>query len=205
MEKAVLLADDEMIVRKGLSCLFLEAFAIKSIDHISASSNLMSSLRHKEYSHLIVETSLPDGPTSRVLSFIRELYPKLQVMVYSRHDDEYIRRTLLALGIYYVSKKSHEEEQIRQFGRFFNNEISQAMFKRMERDNKVPQLTPREFEIYLLLLQDKSTNEIAKELNIKKNTVSTIKRKILNKQNVTNWRHLDEMSRFHLLTVEEVN
>ena len=42
----------------------------------------------------------------------------------------------------------------------------------------IEKLTKREIEISLLILEGESTNEIAKKLGIKSNTVSTIKRMI---------------------------
>jgi len=55
------------------------------------------------------------------------------------------------------------------------------------------QLSKREKEICILLIKGKSTNEIANQLNIKSNTVSTIKKKIYYKSNVSNLIELYEI------------
>ena len=54
-------------------------------------------------------------------------------------------------------------------------------------------LSKREKEVCYLLLNGNKTNEIAKVLNIKSNTVSTIKKTIYTKNNVSNIIQLYEI------------
>jgi len=205
MEKVVLLADAELMVRKGLTSLFSEQFGITCIDNVPDCNLVMSRLKNKAYSHLIIETVLSDGPTIGILHSIRALFPKLQILVFSIYDEVYIRGTLLDLDIYhYVSKKTSDEDQVLQFSRFFNNDLSPLAINRMKKNFKESDLTPRELEVYLLSSEGKSTGEIAQDLNIASGTVSTIKRNILNKKNITHWREIKFMSRFQLFNVGEL-
>ena len=200
MESVILLADDEPIVRKGLIALLNHNFKVKEINEASNCNELMNLLKNKPYTHLITEILLADGSTSSVLPSIREIYPDLKIMVFSDLTEEVIKSPLVAFGIYYfISKKALEHLTIRSIEKFLNNEIPINALKRIENSSKLLSLSPREFEVYSLLLLDKSTTEIAQELNIKKCTVSVMKHKIFEKNNVKNWKELKELSSLHTI------
>jgi two-component system uhpT operon response regulator UhpA len=64
---------------------------------------------------------------------------------------------------------------------------------RSNNDSITKNLSKREKEVCNLLIIGNTTNEIAKVLNIKSNTVSTIKKTIFYKKNVCNIIQLYEM------------
>jgi DNA-binding CsgD family transcriptional regulator len=60
------------------------------------------------------------------------------------------------------------------------------MYKKMIKIQTIDTLAIREKEIFLLLAKGLKTSEIAMQLGIKANTVSTIKKIVLKKMNINN-------------------
>jgi DNA-binding CsgD family transcriptional regulator len=60
------------------------------------------------------------------------------------------------------------------------------MYKKMIRIHNIDDLAIREKEVFLLLAKGQRTSEIAMQLGIKANTVSTIKKIVLKKLNINN-------------------
>ena len=56
--------------------------------------------------------------------------------------------------------------------------------------HKIKQLSERELEVALLLTKGLSNKQIVYELNLKETTVSTIRKRILNKLEIDNSIHL---------------
>ncbi len=60
------------------------------------------------------------------------------------------------------------------------------MYKKMNQIQTIDDLAIREKEVFLMLAKGQRTSEIAMQLGIKANTVSTIKKIVLKKLNITN-------------------
>src|SRR5579872_6019644 len=99
MERVILLADDELLFRRGLITLLNSNFSVNNIDEVSNCGDLMQYLKNKTYTHLITEAVLTDGSTSSVLPSIRERFPELQIMVLTNLAEDVIKAPLFAFGI----------------------------------------------------------------------------------------------------------
>jgi len=198
MENVVLLADDQMIVRKGLRALLERHFNINEIDEVSSCQQIMARLKIKKYSALITEISLEDENTSSIIPTIRTLYPFLPILIFTNLSEALLRKPLSNFGIHHlISKRSPEKQALKGLENFFQGDLKKRTLRQIDKANPLMDLAPREFEVYSLMLQEKSTGEIAKKLNIKLNTVSTIKHRIFQKNNVNNWEELKSLAGFN--------
>jgi DNA-binding NarL/FixJ family response regulator len=170
--------------------------------HEAATCNtLMNELVKKQYTHLILDIILSDGNSLEVIPNIRRLYPELAIMIFSMQAAEIYGEAVKQYDIsYYLSKGSGEEEMLQMLQRFLKSE-SPSKENRRPQSTQTPfsALTPRELEILHYLLKGAGTKMIGETLNLKKNTVSTMKGRIFEKTNAANLKELIELATLYNL------
>ena len=96
---------------------------------------------------------------------------------------------------YYLSKSVGEEEILQMLNRFLNNESpSDKSTVFSSEENPFSSLAPRELEILHYVLKGMGTKDIAETLNLKMNTISTMKTRIYEKTNAGNIKELMELA-----------
>ena len=115
---------------------------------------------------------------------------------------EIYKRVLQKFGIhYYISKTFVEDSVVDLLGKFLNDVSPprEDLFPPTP-DNPFASLTPREFEILHYILKGMGSNEIGGILNIKYNTVSTVRSSIYEKSHTGNITELFELASKHNVT-----
>jgi two-component system, NarL family, invasion response regulator UvrY len=201
MEVKILLADDHSMIRKGLKLYLQMNLGLTDITEASNCNELMKELVKTRYTHLILDIILADGNSLEVIPNIKRVYPELNIMMFSMQPAEVYGEALKYYGInYYLSKSAGEEEILHMLRTFLNNETPGNKRARQPSDeNPFATLAPRELEILHYLLKGMGTKEIAETLNLKMNTISTMKTRIFYKTNTANIRELLDMaSLYHI-------
>jgi DNA-binding NarL/FixJ family response regulator len=196
MQPNILIADDHSMIRKGLKLYMQLTLGYANITEVSNCNELMKELVKKKYTHLVLDIILSDGSTLEVIPNIRRVYPSLNILVFSMQPAEVYGEALKQYGIkQYLSKSSGEEEMLKVLQRFLHNEApaENSMGFQLQ-DNPFTALAPRELEILHYVLKGIGTKEIAAILNLKMNTVSTIKTRIYEKTNAGNIKELMELA-----------
>jgi two-component system invasion response regulator UvrY len=196
MQPAILIADDHSMIRKGLKLYMQLNLGVTDIQEVGSCHELMKELVKKKYSHLVLDIILSDGSTLEVIPNIRRVYPELQILVFSMQPVEIYGEALKQYGIrYYLSKSSGEEEIISFLQKFLQNELPASKPSGLKHiDNPFTSLAPRELEILHYVLKGIGTKDIAETLNLKMNTVSTVKTRIYEKTNAGNIKELIELA-----------
>ena len=196
MQPQILLADDHSMIRKGLKLLLQLHFGFTDVFEVVSCNELMKDLSRKKYSHLILDIILSDGSTLEILPNIRKIYPDLRIMVFSMQPAEVYGKALRQYGIeHYLPKTTPEEETIRLLQRFFQNEQStRDPSGEKYQNNPFSALAPRELEILHYVLKGLGTKDIADTLNVRMNTVSTVKNRIFEKTHTANLKELIELA-----------
>lgn len=196
MQPSILIADDHSMIRKGLKLYLQLNLSYTDITETGSCNELMRELVKKRYTHLILDIILSDGNTLEVIPNIRRLYPDLQIMVFSMQPAEVYQQALQQYGIrYYLSKSVGEEEIIRCLESFLQNETpAKNRALHSFKDNPFSALAPRELEILHYVLKGIGTKEISETLNLKMNTISTVKNRIFEKTNAGNIKELMELA-----------
>ena len=166
------------------------------IHEASSCNELMKELVRSNYTHLVLDIILSDGSTLEVIPNIRRVYPDMHVLIFSMQPAEVYGEALKQYGInYYLSKSVGEEEMQQVLQRFLNNEMPVKNTNGSQfQDNPFRALAPRELEILHYVLKGIGTKDIAETLNLKMNTVSTIKTRIYEKTNAGNIKELMELA-----------
>jgi len=195
--KQVLICDDHLMVRKGLAAICQTQWGLTSIDEASSCNELMRALKQKAYTHVIMDLVVSDGVTIEILPNIRGLYPGLHILVFSMQPFGMYRAGLARYGItQFISKAAPERETFRQLQDFLYNSPGRQAEKPAEK-TAFDRLTPRETEVLHYLLMGMGSAEIGHILNMKQNTISTFKRRILEKSNTKNVFELKELAAIH--------
>jgi two-component system, NarL family, invasion response regulator UvrY len=195
MQPRILIADDHSMIRKGLKLQIQLTLGHADIEEVATCNELMNELVKKKYTHLVLDIILSDGNTLEVIPNIRRVYPQLQILVFSMQPAEIYGEALKQYGInYYLSKSLGDEEIITMLQRFLQNETPVRQTSIQYQDNPFKTLAPRELEILHYVLKGIGTKEIGETLNLKMNTVSTMKNRIYEKTNAGNIKELIELA-----------
>lgn len=195
MQPKILIADDHSMIRKGLKLHMQLTLGYTDIEEVSTCNGLMKELVKNKYTHLVLDIILSDGSTLEVIPNIRRVYPDLHILVFSMQPAEIYGEALKQYGInYYLSKSVGDEEIISILQKFLLNETVVRKNNIQHQDNPFKTLAPRELEILHYVLKGSGTKEIAETLNLKMNTVSTMKTRIYDKTNAGNIKELMELA-----------
>lgn len=190
----ILVADDHAIVRKGIRQLLLEEYPSAIIEEVGDGENLIARARTQKWDVVICDLDMPGRSGLDVIQQIKEIAPKVPVLIMSIYPEEqYARRLLKAGAAGYVSKDAATEDLAKAVRRVLQGRkyISAAMAELIAEDigqeetDKAPHelLSNREFEIFKLIASGKSVSEIAEKLSLSSTTVSTHRARILVKMN----------------------
>lgn len=187
----VLIADDHAIVRRGLKQLLLEQYPTASIGETGDAGDLIAKVMSQEWDVVICDINMPGRSGLDALQQIKELSPKLPVLVMSMYpEDQYALRVLKAGASGYLGKETiHDDlvkaiETVRMGRKFITPSIAEKLANALDKETNSPpheQLSNREFDVFKLLAAGKSVSEIASQLSLSATTVSTYRARILEK------------------------
>jgi two-component system, NarL family, invasion response regulator UvrY len=191
----ILIADDHAIIRLGISLLIRTEIGDYNITEADTCSKIMSELNKNFISHLIVDIIFPDGNALEILPNIKRLHPGLHIMFFSMQPSEIHGAALKQYNIkYYLSKTSDNETVKKVLTNFLHND------KNIEESNEVMSginpfktLSSRELQILHYMLNGFGTKQIAETLNLKMNSVSTLKKRIYEKTESRNFKALIDL------------
>lgn len=192
----ILIVDDHPIVRFGIRQLIdtqadLEVCA--DADCAEAALELARKLRPDV---ALVDLSLAQGSSLRLIRELREAVSGLQVLVLSMHDEAlYAERALQAGARGYIMKQSAIEgliDAIRQVGGgriYLSESMTQRALERLRSSDAsdsglLGTLTDRELQVLDLIGNGKSTSVIAEQLAVSIKTIETYRSNIRAKLNL---------------------
>lgn len=202
MNHKILIADDHVVVRLGLEMLIRNTAQTPAlIEHATSGDIVLSLLRQQEFDILVMDMNMPGLNGLALLEKVLKIQPLLKVLVLSVNPEEFFAPKCLQLGAYgFVSKNSGDDElrkavsSLIQGNPYFPGQTKQAEGDQL---NVLKQLSTRELDVTMLLLQGKGTMEIAAALDISPSTASTFKGRIFKKLRVTSLLELDGLARRH--------
>lgn len=188
----VLIADDHQMFLDGLRLIFSDIEYLHIVAEARNGKEVVEALREQPIDIAILDINMPEPNGFEVCKLIKQKYPECKMIMLSMYSDEnFINEFLKSGAMAYVLKNSGKVELLNAIDSVVKNEkyISKNLQKTMEPVDgftKKLMLTKREIEIISLLVKEKNTNEIAEELFISANTVSTHRKNILHKLGVKN-------------------
>lgn len=199
----ILLADDHSMIRQGLSFLLEELEPDFEIFNASNLQEILEAVHSQPLDMIIIDAHFPDGNSLHIIPDIKKDYPDLKILVFTGIDEKSnVLKFLNAGANGFVSKMSEEEEiskaiaQVFETGRYLSPEMQFMLVDSLQNPsliNPLKKLTERELQIAQMYGKGMGNLEIANILDIKQNTVSTLKKRIFEKLGIDNLVELIEI------------
>ena len=176
----VLLTDDHEVVRAGYTRLLESTSDINVIAEASSGEEACTNYFECRPDVLIMDLNMPGMGGLEACRRIMARDPQANILVFSVHENEVMLERALDAGIKgYISKRSASRVMIQAVRKVAAGDVyvgeemmSHLVGQRKSEDGgQLKDLTPREFEVFRLLADSKSVNEIAGILNISPKTV----------------------------------
>ena len=197
MATNLLIAEDHPVTLKGLGLLAEHILKKRPFVTVGSCHQLMKQLATKTFTHLILDILLSDGSALESIPTIRNLYPELEIMIFSAQPVALYERALQRYRIrYIVSKDMPELATIKTLRQFLTNERS-ASPAQADRGEPFSGMPPREIDVLRFLLKGWKTTQIAKTLNLSISTISTLKSRIFQRTQTSNIKELMDLASLH--------
>jgi len=187
----ILTVDDHEVVRRGLKEMFTESSA--TFGEARSGAEALTLVREQPWDGVILDISLGGRNGLEVLGDIKQLKPTLPVLILSMHaEEQYAVRAFKAGASGYVNKASPGEElrrailKIVKGGQYVGPSLAEKIVLQLSRPEQLPHesLSDRELEVLLAIASGKTVGEIAQQLSLSDKTISTYRRRILDKMNM---------------------
>jgi two-component system, NarL family, invasion response regulator UvrY len=109
----VLIADDHPIVRGGLRELLVRHLENVVCGEAESAQEVLAQVQRHPWDVLILDITMPGRSGLDILSDLKQVQPKLPILVLSMHsEDQYAKRVLKAGARGYLKKETAPEELI---------------------------------------------------------------------------------------------
>jgi DNA-binding NarL/FixJ family response regulator len=192
--KRILIVDDHDVVRNGVKKIFDVQPGAVVFGEASTVSEALRLARDSQWDVAVLDISLGDRSGLDLLKELKQIYPRLPVLILSMHSEErYARRAFKAGASGYITKDTPGTELVKAIdkvilgGRYVSPSLAEKLAVDLGRDTDRPPhelLSDREFEVLRLIASGKTASEIADLLSLSVNTISTYRARILEKMNM---------------------
>lgn len=178
----VLLADDHPIVRQGVRSFVDAQGDLRVVGEAADAACLETLVASNGADVLVLDLSLPGGGSGLdLVRRVRTLAPRLPIVIFTMYAEDVLGLHFLKEGASaYLSKDRTAEELVTAIRRaakrqrFVTDRLAELALTHGATADRPPhhKLSPREYQVFLLVVQGRGTSEIAHELNLNASTVS---------------------------------
>lgn len=177
--------------------LLTEAYPLAEIVDVSDSVDLMKSVYKEKWDVIVCDISMPPGDSGlEAIKQIKEHSPKTPVIILSMHaPGQYAVRAIKAGAMGYLTKGAATLELVKAVNqvlsgkKYLSPDVADALadaFEHQDTTGSVKSLSDREFEVFKMLASGNSISDIARQLILSTNTVSTFRARIFEKMGFHN-------------------
>lgn len=187
----VLIADDHAIIRDGLKQIISFVPNMEVAGEAGDGEEVLQKIRSLKVDVLVLDMSMPGKSGIALIQQITAIKPELPILVLSMHQEsQYAVQAMRAGASGYITKNTASSQlidgirKVAEGGTFVSPGISDKLIKQMHKpEAELPhtKLTPREFQIFNMLVEGHSVNDIANILSLSNKTISTHKAAVLQK------------------------
>ncbi|MEN6438582.1 MAG: response regulator transcription factor [Syntrophobacter sp.] len=184
----VLIADDHAIVRRGLKLILSEEFTRLVFGEARNGQEVIDHVRKQDWDIVVLDITMPGRSGLDVLKELKQLRPKLPVLILSMHsEDQFGMRVLKAGAAGYMTKENVPEELVKAIkkvlsgGKYISPYLAEQLAFNLEDDSERPiyeKLSDREYHVMCMIASGKTVKEIAQELSLSIKTISTYRSRI---------------------------
>jgi DNA-binding NarL/FixJ family response regulator len=192
----IILADDHEVVKHGVESILRQTISGPEIIKVSSVNELKNQMLCQKDIHLIIlDIKMPGGNTLEIVKNIKANYPETKILMYSAYEEPQYAVNFIRNGADGYLGKSQPLQKIalaikvlENDKRFVDENIEDEVFNNKGANDLSLSniLSHREFQILALLAEGKTNIDISADLNLQKSTVSTYKKRIMQKLNINN-------------------
>ncbi|HEV6967581.1 response regulator transcription factor [Roseateles sp.] len=197
----VLICDDHLIVRQGIKQVLAEAEDLCVVGEAANGPDAIQQVRAGQVDVVLLDIAMPQRDGLDILKALKSEFPRLPVLMLSTYPDrQYAVRSLKLGAAGYLNKSADSEQMIdavRSVARgrlFITPSVAEQLAGAIGAGGRPAQdeqplhekLSHREYQVFQLLAAGRSVGEIAEQLVLSPNTVSTYRARVLEKIGVRN-------------------
>jgi len=190
--KRILLIDDHEVVRVGVKRIFdKHPEGTVLFGEASTAPEALDLVRAQDWDVVVLDLSLGGRDGLEVLKELKQIRPRLPVLILSMHSEElFARRAFKAGASGYLTKDIPRTElvsainKVIEGGTYVSPTLAEGLVVDLRRGADRPLhelLSDREFEVMRLIASGKTLSEIAELLSLGDSTISTYRARTLEK------------------------
>ncbi len=188
-EIKVAIADDHKIFRDGIKMAMSGKDYLKIIWEAEDGKDLMHKMKIKLPDILLMDIRMPEMDGVNAISLIRKEYEAVKIIVLTMYDDQEMISKMMEMGANaYLTKTTDPEEIYNAIltcmndDFYFNDLVNKAVLLKLQHKKQVKHFYPKavkfnekELKILKLISEDKTTEEISKEVYLSPRTIETVR------------------------------
>lgn len=207
----LLLVDDHAVVRSGFKVLLQTWDDVDVVAEANSGEEALPLYTLHRPEVVVMDIAMAGMGGIEACKRLLALDPKVRILALSAHEDSsYAKRALQAGALGYLSKRTAPEvlidalRMVARHQRFIDPIIAQRMAnQRTDSDTQyIDKLSPREFEVFILLAKGKSVVDISQSLGLSASTVGTHLYKVKLKLQLSNQSEITLLAMRHGLLDE---
>jgi len=197
-KKRILIVDDHPIVRQGLAQLIAHESDIEVCGDADSVADALREADSLRPDLVVVDISLKDSHGMELITQLKESHRETKMLVWSMFDEMvFAERVLRAGAMGYINKQESVENVVDAIRHVLRGEIylsprmTNHVLTRIGRGESIQQdpinsLTDRELEVFEMIGQGMTTQQIAGHLGLSPKTIETHREKIKAKLDLRN-------------------
>lgn len=186
----ILIADDHPVVRKGLRQMLAGEAGMTVVGEARSGTEVLDLSRSIEWDVAVLDYNMSGRSGVELVRELKQKYPNRVILILSMYPEErFAIRVLRAGAAGYLTKESAPEElvnaivRIAKGGKYVSPRLAERLAFELEGGEKPlhEKLSDREYRVMWMLASGKAVGEIAHELHLSPNTVSTYRARVLKK------------------------
>jgi len=192
--KKILIVDDHPIVRAGLKQIINDEKNLSVYDEASNGVEVLKKIKKNSCELIILDISMPGENGLEILKQIKYTNPKLKVLILSTYpEDVYAERSIKAGASGYLNKQYATRDLIIAINKILDGGIfispfaaERIVLNKINNSYDLPhnKLSDRELQVLKLIGTGKTVTKIGEELLLSVKTISTYRKRILDKLNL---------------------
>lgn len=189
----VLVVDDHDLVRTGITRMLNDAEGIEVIGEAVCGSSALAQTQKLAPDVILLDVNMPNMNGIDATKKLLQLAPNVKILAVSSISKEPYPSLLVKAGAHgYITKGVPLNDMIAAIkkvdagGRYFSADVSESLAISLLNDNKSPfdALSEREHQVAMMVVNCKSTQQIADSLFVSTKTVNTYRYRIFEKLGV---------------------
>jgi len=210
----VMLVDDHDLIRYGLRRLLEDQVGIEVTEEANSGEVALEKIRVSRPDVILMDINMPGIGGFEATTRISKMYPDSKVIVLTIHSEGPLPKRLLEAGAMgYLSKGCPVEEMVEAIQKVYEGKryiaptVAQELALSMlpGEMSLVDTLSQRELQVMIMISQGLRTNTISDKLSLSPKTVSTYRKRLYEKLEVSNDVEMMHIAMKHGLLGDEGN